>query len=278
MSKNNITIVTGLSGAGLSSSLSALEDLGYEVLDNFPVALIDPLLQDSNVKKPIALGIDTRTRGFSPAAVLDAAHKTNATLLFLTADESILQKRFTETRRKHPLATDRPVSAGIRKELEILHSLRDHADILIDTSEFSIHDLRRTITGHFSLDHNTIMTLTLRSFGFKYGLPREADMVFDVRFLRNPHWEETLKSKTGQDQEVVNYIREDDDLKDFIKNVRELIGPLLPRYQKEGRKYLTIAIGCTGGKHRSVFLVEEFSKWLKEQGYTATLHHRDIDR
>lgn len=273
-----IIIVTGLSGAGMSSALKSLEDLGYEVLDNFPVSMIPPLLEDSDNSKPLAIGIDTRTRGFDPDTILETVQGVGATLLFLTADEQVLQKRFTETRRKHPLATDRPVSAGIRKELELLYSLRDKADFLINTTNLTIHDLRRTIEGQFSQSGTSALTLTLMSFGFKFGVPREADIVMDARFLKNPHWVESLKNKTGQDTEVGTYIDDDESFKPFIENLKNLVEPLLPRYAQEGKSYLTIAIGCTGGKHRSVYSVETLKPWLEKQGFPLHIKHRDMDR
>lgn len=275
---NSIIIVTGLSGAGMSSALKALEDLGYEVLDNFPVSMIHPLLQDSENQRPVAIGIDTRTRGFDPDTILETVQGIGATLVFLSADEQVLQKRFTETRRKHPLATDRPVSAGIRKELELLYSLRDQADVMIDTTNLTIHDLRRTIEGQFSLHGASALTLTLMSFGFKYGVPREADLVMDVRFLKNPHWVEELKNQTGQDAPVGTYIDEDEAFTPFIENFKNLLAPLLPRYAQEGKSYLTIAIGCTGGKHRSVYTVETLKPWLEAQGFPLHIKHRDMDR
>ncbi len=277
-SDNSIIIVTGLSGAGMSSALKALEDLGYEVLDNFPVSMIDPLLQDSDNTKPIAIGIDTRTRGFDPDTILETVQGIGATLVFLSADEQVLQKRFTETRRKHPLATDRPVSAGIRKELELLYSLRDQADVMLDTTNLTIHDLRRTMEGQFSLHGASALTLTLMSFGFKYGVPREADLVMDVRFLKNPHWVEELKNQTGQDAPVGTYIEEDESFAPFIENFKKLLTPLLPRYAHEGKSYLTIAVGCTGGKHRSVYTVETLKPWLENQGFPLHIKHRDMDR
>ena len=280
MSDSTIIIVTGLSGAGMSSSLKILEDLGHEVFDNFPISLIPALIEDTHHRDtPLAIGVDSRTRGFDPDTILKTVQNLDAKLLFLSADENKLQKRFTETRRKHPLATDRPISSGIRKELESLHSLRNAADTMIDTSDLSIHDLRRVLEGHFSLKKGSNLNLTILSFGFKYGLPREADIVLDVRFLRNPHWDKNLKPKTGQDTDVANYIKQDEALEDFLQNTKNLIKPLLPRYADEGKSYLTIAIGCTGGRHRSVYCAEHLSEWLNEtQSYPVHLKHRDIDR
>lgn len=277
--RSNLLIVTGLSGAGMSSALKVLEDLGYEVFDNFPLPLVDELVARTPAGgKPVALGIDTRTRGFDPQGILQKVQQYNARLVFITADETVLQKRFTETRRRHPLAADRPVSAGIKKELALLYPLRDIADPLIDTTELSIHDLRRVLTGHFGENAAAHLNITLLSFGFKNGLPREADIVMDVRFLKNPHWEPELKPQTGQDKPVQEFIASDTAFDGFIKNFKGLIEPLLDRYRHEGKTYLTVAIGCTGGKHRSVYVVELLVAWLQQKGLTASAEHRDLYR
>jgi len=274
-----IIFVTGLSGAGLSSALKALEDMGYEVLDNFPLNYTDRLVNESESDgRPIAFGIDTRSRGFSPEAVINATQKNDARLVFMTCDEMILQKRFTETRRRHPLAQDRPVADGIKKEQALLYPLRDMADPVIDTSELSIHDLRRIIQGHFDPSCENDLSVSLMSFGFKHGLPREADIAMDVRFLRNPHWDKDLKPLTGQDPKIGTYIEEDDAFMPFIEHFKTLIEPLLPRYTHEGKSYLTLAIGCTGGRHRSVYIVETLAKWLENLGVTTHIQHRDMDR
>jgi len=272
-------IVTGFSGAGMSSALKHLEDMGYEVFDNFPVPLVDALLADkSGLSKPVAIGIDTRSRGFSPALVLDTVKKTGADMLFLTAEESVLITRFTETRRRHPLSGDRPASAGIRKEHEMLYALRDEADFVVDTSMLSVHDLRRVLDGFFNETPDGKQIVTLMSFGFKHGVPREADMVMDLRFLRNPHWVPELKPLTGLDKVIGAYIAEDEAFAPFVENLQNLIKPLLPLYQKEGKAYLTIALGCTGGRHRSVFTVETMAKWLADNDIACYVFHRDIDR
>lgn len=271
--------MTGLSGAGLSSALKALEDLGYEVLDNFPISYTDRLIHESEADgRPVAFGIDTRSRGFNPDAVIEAAQKNSARLVFMTCDDAVLQKRFTETRRRHPLAQDRPVADGIKKEQALLYSLRDIADPVIDTTELSIHDLRRIIQGHFDPSRENDLSVTLMSFGFKNGLPREADIAMDVRFLRNPHWDKDLKPLTGQDPKIGAYIEEDEAFAPFIQNFKILIEPLLPRYTHEGKSYLTIAIGCTGGRHRSVYVAEMIGTWLKSLNVTTHIQHRDIER
>ena len=276
---SKILLVTGLSGAGMSSSLKHLEDMGYEVFDNFPLALAGPLLESEQAQeRPVALGIDTRTRGFDPEAVLTAIKALGARLVFITADESVLQKRFMETRRRHPLATDRPASAGIKKEQEWLHSLKDKADEIIDTSMLSIHDLRHVLEDRFGLKGDGTLTVTLMSFGFKYGTPREADIVMDIRFLKNPHWVPELKPLTGLDSAVGRYIEQDTGFDPFLTRFKALLEPLLPRYAKEGKSYLTIAIGCTGGHHRSVYSVEKLKPWTESQGFRTHILHRDIDR
>ena len=276
MPKNhNLLIVTGLSGAGMSSTLKSLEDIGYEVLDNFPLTLIKQLLKKPS-DKPIAIGIDSRTRNFSPSKLQRAAKNHDAQLIFVTCDPPVLQKRFTETRRKHPLAQDRPVSDGIQKERELLAPLKEQASLVIDTSDLSIHDLRRTIEGHFACEDKQRLAVTLVSFGFRNGIPREADIVMDVRFLRNPHWDKKLKPLTGKDKKIAAYISEDESLEPFMKNFKNLIEPLLERYSHEGKSYLTVAIGCTGGKHRSVFIVEELAAWFKKLKTKTHIKHRDI--
>lgn len=259
----------------MSSALKSLEDIGFEVLDNIPLSLLETLLKKKS-DKPIAVGVDSRTRNFSPAKVKKAIKKYDAQMLYVTCDENVLQKRFTETRRTHPLAKDRPVSDGIQKEQELLKPLQDLADLVIDTSELSIHDLRRTIEGHYTKEANAKLSITLVSFGFRNGVPREADIVMDVRFLRNPHWDKKLKPLTGKDKKVGAYISEDEGYRQFIENFKALIEPLLKRYSHEGKSYLTVAFGCTGGKHRSVFVTEEMAKWFKKVEIKCHKKHRDL--
>lgn len=274
---DEILIVTGFSGAGMSSVLKVLEDLGYEVFDNFPLPLMAPLLKVVKPRKgPIAIGIDTRTRGFSSAKILEIMKEARARLLFITCDESVLQQRFTETRRRHPLAKDRPVRAGIQQERTLLKHIQARADITIDTSDLNVHDLRHILEGHFGHQQSKHLTISLVSFGFRNGLPREADIVMDVRFLKNPHWIKNLKNQTGLDQSVQSYIQKDRSYEFFIDNFTDLLRNLLPRYVEEGKNYLTIAIGCTGGRHRSVYVVEALKEALAQQGRKAIVEHRDI--
>ncbi|MFK7838841.1 MAG: RNase adapter RapZ [Bdellovibrionales bacterium] len=274
MSKTNLTLVTGLSGAGLATVLKTLEDFGYEVFDNFPLSLL-PQLKAKNDQN-IVIGIDTRSRDFNINDVLKIAKNKDTQLLFITCDNDVLLKRFTETRRRHPMAKDRPIHHGINEERELMQPLRIAADIMIDTTRFSIHDLRHILEGYFKPNYQEDLIISLMSFGFRNGIPREADMVMDVRFLQNPHWIEALKPKTGKDKEVGDYIKQDENFDSFISNFKSLLKPLIPRYAHEGKSYLTIAIGCTGGKHRSVFTVETLGKWLKDQSLQTHIDHRDL--
>lgn len=277
--KSPLLIVTGLSGAGMSSALKHLQDMGFETFDNFPLTLVEALLADNTRgPHPMAIGVDARSRGFSAEELLAVCRRTSATLVYLTADETELQKRFTETRRRHPLAQDRPPSAGIKIEQELLAPLQAEADHVIDTTGMSIHVHNRMIEGLFGKGVKGHLTITLMSFGFRFGLPREADMVLDVRFLKNPYWEPALKNLTGLDSAVGEYIATDPDFAAFTANAKNLISPLLPRYAAEGKSYLTIAIGCTGGHHRSIYTVEILKPWLEAQGFEISILHRDIAR
>jgi RNase adapter protein RapZ len=277
-SRNSLLIVTGLSGAGMTSALKDLEDMGYEVFDNFPPHLVDPLMNEAGKDRPVAVAIDARARGFSQQAVRDLIARHKAKLLFIVADTETLQRRFRETRRKHPLAEDRPVSDGIKRERDLLFGLRDIADILIDTTNFSVHDLRRVMEGHFRRDGAGKLVVSLVSFGFRYGVPREADIVMDIRFLKNPHWEESLRPLTGRDKAVGDYIEQDPEFPAFVERFRALVDPLFPLYRREGKNYLTIAIGCTGGRHRSVYAVEKLAPGLEGKNNTVTVVHRDVER
>jgi UPF0042 nucleotide-binding protein len=279
-----LVLLTGMSGAGLSTALKAFEDLGYEAVDNLRLGLIPALLADAGSDKPLAVAVDTRNTNFSVDELLGAYNELAALpelavrLLFLESSDETLQQRFTETRRRHPLAIDRPVTDGIRRERELLWRLRDTADQMIDTSLLSVHDLRRIIVGHYRLDTAPGLTLFVTSFSYRHGVPREADLVFDARFLKNPHWDIKLRPLTGQTPDVATYVQGDPDYAAFMQNLSQLLVPLLPRFQNEGKSYLTIAIGCTGGRHRSVLVAEELATILAANGYIVGIGHRDLDR
>jgi UPF0042 nucleotide-binding protein len=284
MSTRPVIIVTGYSGAGQSTSLKILEDLGYEALDNLPLFLLPALVRQGELMdSPLAVRIDTRTRGFTAYSLLQemaslrADPAIAAKLLFIECDDDILQRRFTETRRRHPLAIERPVSDGIRRERQLLAGLIEAADLIIDTSQLSIHDLKRRLAGEFSLNETLPLQISVMSFSYKHGLPREADLVFDVRFLRNPHYEESLEPLTGRDPEIAAYIEADPEFSGFFARLQAFLLPLLPRFRAEGKSYLTIAFGCTGGKHRSVYLAEKMGKALADHGSGVIITHRDLE-
>lgn len=276
-------LVTGISGAGLSTTLDALEDLGYEVVDNLPLFLFDLLLREGESRdRPLAIGIDSRTRDFSADALLDrvgalrADRSVSVTLIFVDADDETLLRRFTETRRRHPLALDRPVIDGIHNERGMLEPIKMAADVVLDTSDHSVHDLRRIVASRFNLNRTPELAVFVTSFAYRKGLPRDADLVFDVRFLRNPHWDLELRPFTGLDPRVAAYIEGDPDCAPFIERLTGFVGPILARYKLEDKAYLTIAIGCTGGKHRSVYIAERLADWLRKQGVKVGISHRGI--
>ncbi len=281
-------VITGLSGAGRTTALRALEDLGYVAVDNLPLPLLGDLMRStaqgaSGMAAPLAFGIDSRTYGFDPRdlalqmATLKLRPDLIPRLLFLDCDTETLQRRYTESRRPHPLAPGRPVVDAITEERRQLVPLRDEADIAIDTSVLTPHQLKQLLAGHFALDEKPRLRLAVMSFSFGRGLPRESDLVFDVRFLRNPHYEPALKPLTGHDPAVAAFVEADPDYPGFIKGLEGLIKPLLPRFDAEGKAYLTIAVGCTGGRHRSVAVAERLASWLRAEGRSVTLSHRDAD-
>lgn len=284
-----LLLVTGLSGAGKTSALKALEDLGYEAVDNLPLSLLRALvfpnqrsLDVDTFHRPLAIGVDIRTRDFGVDLLLreigqlTAAEDVAVKVLFLDCEDDELGRRYIETRRRHPLAHDRPVRDGIAHERRLMGGIRDRADLVIDTTRLNRGDLKRILEGHCGLDDKPSLSIFVTSFGFRRGLPREADLVFDVRFLKNPYYDPVLRPMTGRDSAVAEYIRADPDLEGFFGSLCRLLQPLLPRYVAEGKSYLTLAIGCTGGRHRSVFVAERLAKWLGDQGEQVHLHHRDV--
>ena len=280
-------LITGLSGAGRATALHALEDFGYVAVDNVPLPLLADLMRSTSregeLAVPLAFGCDTRTYGFNASELVQRIHELRtrpdlkAQLLFLSADNEALQQRYTESRRPHPMAPDRPVLDGIIDERRQLSGVRDSADLAIDTSALTPHQFKQILAGHFALERTAGMRLAVMSFSFRRGLPREADLVFDARFLKNPHYVAELKPLTGRDAPVTAYIETDPDYRPFIERLEGLIGPLLPRFDAEGKSYLTIAVGCTGGKHRSVAVAERLAEWLRKAGRSVSLTHRDVD-
>jgi len=283
-----ILLVTGMSGAGKSTALNTLEDLGWEVVDNLPLKLLDRLLDTPPAEgsardhRPLAIGIDSRTRGFDAgemarrvAKLRQRAHY-NVAMLFLDCAGAELERRYDETRRPHPLALDRPASDGIMRERELLAPLREAADHLIDTTSLSRAELQHDLRARFAEERGPETVLTVMSFGFARGVPRNADLVFDMRFLRNPHWDRELKPMTGLDSPVGDYIAEDPAYEDAVAKIEDLLLTLLPRYAREGKAYVTVAFGCTGGRHRSVHVAERVARRLRAAGFSPTVAHRDL--
>lgn len=275
-----VIVVTGMSGAGRTSCLKMLEDHGYEAVDNLPINLLGPILRGHAAGPDrLAIGVDSRTRGFAPERIVGVLQEARAgvrvRLLFLECDDEVLRRRFTESRRRHPLADLPGVGDALAAERVLMEPLRAAADLLIDTSELSLPDLRRLLVGQLAGAPEQL-SIAVVSFAYRHGLPREADLVFDVRFLHNPHYVETLRPETGQHPAVQAHIRADPAFGPFVAGLEGLLLPLLPRFQTEGKSYLTIAFGCTGGKHRSVFLAELVSGWLRGAGWEATTIHREL--
>lgn len=277
-------VVTGLSGAGKATILNVLEDLGFETVDNPPVSILPGLVDDGTL--PLAAGIDTRTRGFDAEAVRRTLHRLRQTpgvaltLVFATAQPGVLLRRYSESRRRHPLAPGGALGAsvadGIARETAVLAPLREDADLVVDTSDLPLPALRELIERHFRPDGAPGMAVMVQSFGFPKGLPPEADLVFDVRFLRNPHYVPALKPLTGRDPAVAAHIDADPDFAAFWQRLTGFLDPLLPRYVAEGKKYLTVAIGCTGGRHRSVLVTERLADHLRSLGWRVDVTHREL--
>ncbi|PWR18771.1 RNase adapter RapZ [Zavarzinia compransoris] len=278
-----VVLLTGLSGAGKSTSMKALEDLGYETIDNLPLAFLGALLspESDHPARGVAINVDIRSRGFNTEQFLRRVDSLRGRpdldlqLLFVDCAEGVLAQRYTETRRRHPMAEDRPVTDGIALEQRLMFPVRDEADEVIDTTLLSTNDLKRLIAGLFPLDEFAGLTVTVMSFSFKKGLPREADLVFDVRFLANPHWVPDLRPGTGRDPEVAAHVAADPAFPEFDAHVTGMLTFLVPLYRREGKSYLTIAFGCTGGRHRSVFMAERVGGVLREGGHRVTVIHRD---
>lgn len=279
-----VVLVTGMSGAGRSTALRVLEDEGYEAIDNLPLSLINAVVNEVGLQRPVAIGVDIRNRDFAVGPVLaqlDALAgdaRFALSLLFVDCDDEVLGRRFTETRRRHPLAQGRPVADGIALERRLVMPLRERADLVIDSSSLTPADLRRRLLARFGLAGTQGMAVFITSFSYRHGLPREADLVFDVRFLANPHYDPVLKPLSGQDAGVADYVTRDPGFRPFFGRLTEMLGDLLPRYEREGKSYLTIGVGCTGGRHRSVFVAEHLAAWLRDRGRQVHLTHRDVTR
>lgn len=279
-----VVFVTGPSGAGRTTAINALEDLGFEAIDNLPLSLLPRLLEGPPPDRPMALGTDARNRDFSAKRLLEEYERLSATpgleadLLYLDCEPLTLQRRYSETRRRHPLAPDDDPANGIARELDLLGPLRRRASVLIDTTTLAPHDLRQEITRLFAPRDGAKLSLTVTSFSYRRGLPTGADLVFDCRFLRNPHWEPELRPFDGRDPAVRAYIEDDPRFAEFEAQVSSMLDLLLPAFRDSDRSHLTIAFGCTGGKHRSVAMTEKLASHLAEAGWQVSKRHREVDQ
>jgi UPF0042 nucleotide-binding protein len=279
----NLVIITGMSGSGKLTALKAFEDLGFYAVDNLPIALLPTfadLTYDS--KKRSALTVDIREGEILsefPGIFRELKARLNCSLLFLDAEDEVLRRRFSETRRPHPLGAQDTVLSSLRNERAQLEPIRALADLYIDTTKLNVHDLRALISGKFHDESGTNkMVVYINSFGFRYGVPSDSDLVFDVRFLPNPNYIPEFKKLTGRNPSVATYIRSFPQTGEFINRISELLVYLLPHYIREGKSYLTISFGCTGGHHRSVFIANEIKKRLRKAGYSVKESHRDLNK
>lgn len=280
----SLILVTGPSGAGRSTAIHALEDLGFEAIDNIPLSLLPRLLDGPPDGRRMALGLDVRNRDFSTNALIElidrlsADPEVQAELLYLDSRPDVLVKRFSETRRRHPLAPAESAAEGVEREVDLLVPIRARADVLIDTSDFSPHDLRAEIAHWFGGSGQQRLAVSVQSFSYKRGVPRGIDMIFDCRFLRNPYWDASLRARDGRDPEVAAHVEADPRFAEFFDRMSALAEFLLPAYVEEGKTHLTIGFGCTGGQHRSVFVAERLAERLAEAGWQVSKRHRELER
>lgn len=280
----HLVLVSGPSGAGRSTAINALEDLGFEVIDNMPLSLLPRLLEGPTPTGPMAIGVDVRNRDFSVSALIaniEAAidnPQFSTQLLYLDAAEDELVRRYSQTRRRHPLAPSGPALTGITHERDLLVPVRARADVLIDTTDLSPHDLRAEIDRWFAPGKGRMLGISVHSFSYKRGLPRGLDVVMDCRFLRNPHWEPALRARDGRDPDVDAYVAADPLFDGFIAQMHAMSDLLLPAYKREGKSHLAIGFGCTGGQHRSVAVAERMALRLANEGWHVSKRHRELER
>ena len=281
---HRLILVSGLSGAGRSTAISALEDLGCESIDNLPLSLIPRLLEGVPLGRPIALGVDVRNREFSAAALIELVDRLTANplvdleLVFVDCRADVLVRRYSETRRKHPLAPAEPPLAGIQAEADLMAPIRVRADLLIDTSDLTPHDLRAEVVQWFGASPGQRMSVSVQSFSYKRGVPRGIDMIFDCRFLQNPYWVAELRALDGRSAAVADYIAKDARFAAFFDRVYDLVDLVLPAHVEEGKSHLAIGFGCTGGQHRSVAVAEKLGDRLLAKGWPVSVRHRELER
>ncbi|MFD1195808.1 RNase adapter RapZ [Seohaeicola saemankumensis] len=279
-----VVLVTGPSGAGRSTAINALEDSGFEAIDNLPLSMLPRLLDGPPISRPLALGIDVRNRDFSTNALIETIDRLGLTpgfvpaLLYLDSRAEVLERRYSETRRRHPMAPAESPEIGIARELDLLGPIRARADILIDTSDLTPHELRAEIERMFTGGGGPHLAVTINSFSYKRGMPRGMDMVIDCRFLRNPYWEESLRALDGRDPQVAAHIAGDPREEAFFAKVLDLMLLLLPAYKDEGKSHFAIGFGCTGGQHRSVAMTEKLALALAKEGWQVSIRHRELER
>ena len=277
-----IVFVTGPSGAGRSSALNVLEDTGFEVIENLPMRLMHLMLDEADQTRPLALSIDARTRDFSTNAVIDLLGRlaqrsgVHAELLFLDCSTDVLLRRYSETRRPHPMAPENRPAEGIEAEQTLLTPLRERADVLIDTTALNVHELRAELEHWFAPGGKRYLSVAVQSFSYKRGLPRTVDMVYDCRFLKNPYWEPSLRALNGTDPRVAAHVATDPRYEAFARQVLDLSLLILPACREEGKSHFSIAFGCTGGQHRSVALAESHALRLAEEGWQVSIRHREL--
>lgn len=279
-----LVLITGPSGAGRSTAINVLEDLGFEAIDNLPLSLIPRLLDGPARPVPLALGLDVRNRDFSSSNVIELIDRLtrmpeySPEVLFLDCDADVLVRRYNETRRRHPLNPHSEPMAGVQAEIDLLAPIRVRADVLVDTSELSPHDLKAELTRWFDLRPDKNLSVSLHSFSYKRGVPRGVDVMFDCRFLANPHWEPELRPFDGRDARVQDHVTADPRFDEFFARTRDLVRFLLPAHTQEGKSHLAVGFGCTGGKHRSVTLVEKMAAALADAGWPVSIRHRELER
>ena len=282
--EHRIVLVTGPSGAGRTTTINALEDLGYEVIDNLPLSLVEHLTEGAALPRPVALGLDVRNRDFNATALIELIDRLTRNpavaleVIYLDCRPDELIRRYAQTRRRHPLAPSETPAEGIEREIDLLAPIRVRADILIDTTEMSPHDLKAEIARWFTRGSSPRLAVSLQSFSYKRGLPRGVDMVFDCRFLANPHWDATLRDLDGRDPRVAAYVEADPRFAAFFAKLADLVQFLLPAQLQEGKAHLAIGFGCTGGQHRSVAVAEKLAKRLAEHGWPVAKRHRELER